>query len=96
MPVPSSSPASNGTLTEKVDAEGRSPRIASAPSTSRMAREEPEPCHCGTTTKAAGTLLASRYRLGGTTGTKLEGSEASLDLGLLVQILKALELSVEA
>ena len=32
---------------------GSSERIARAPSTSRMARDEPEPCHCGTTRNVA-------------------------------------------
>ena len=54
-PVPWSSPASSGTSTTCVLADGRSPRMASAPSTSRIALVELEPCHCGTTTNVTAT-----------------------------------------
>jgi hypothetical protein len=54
-PVPCSSPASSGTSTTRVLADGRSPRMASAPSTSLIALVELEPCHCGTTTNVTAT-----------------------------------------
>ena len=58
-PLPSDSPASSGTSSGVQEARGRSPAIAAAPSTSCIARDEPDPCHCGTTTKR---LIATSSR----------------------------------
>ena len=51
IPVLWSSPASRGTATSRVAPAGRSSRIAAAPSAWRIARDDGEPCHWGTTTK---------------------------------------------
>ncbi|GAA4737494.1 hypothetical protein GCM10025783_04910 [Amnibacterium soli] len=48
------SPAPSGTSTRTVAPGGRSSRIASAPSMSRIARLDEDPCHWGTTTNLAG------------------------------------------
>ncbi len=52
-PVSTDSPASSGIATVVHDARGRSPAIACAPSMSCIARDDGDPCHCGTITNRA-------------------------------------------
>src|SRR5690606_23406990 len=106
-PQPCSSPASPGTSIRVVEEGGRSRLMARAPSATRMARDEAEPCHWGTTKKEAGTAPvchaapASQQSLARGHGlrpgaTGLQGGEACLQLDLLARVLELLELRVEA